>query len=125
MKSSLLLWIVKPEELDEAVEKIKQIWRPEGFIYIMQKHLEIPIEEFYIIWNTKYDFRYPNVIKLNRRGSTYFTIDAMNILSIRDRGKIDKEFTPNWEDYKYSILLSNRMGELNQIKTITYDIVKL
>ena len=124
MKKSLLLWIVPPEDLDEAVTKIKEIWKPEGFIYILQKQLEIPIEQFYIIWNTEYHFRYPGVIKVNRKGTTYFTIDALNVLSIKDRGVIDKEFIPNWDDYQYSILLSNKEGELNQIKTITYEIVK-
>ncbi len=124
MRKTLLLWIVPPEELDSAVGKIKEVWKPEGFIYILQRHLEIPIQQFYIIWNTEYFFRYPGVIKVNRKGSTYFTIDALNALSIKDRGKIDKEFTPNWDDYQYSILLSNKEGELNHIKTITYEIVK-
>lgn len=125
MRNTLLLWIVQPDELDEAVTKIKEIWKPIGFIYIMQRRFELPIENFYIVWNTEYDFRYPNVLKINRKGTTYFTIDALNLLSIMDSGKIDRDFTPNWEDYKYSILLSNKEGELNWIKTVTYDTVKI
>ena len=125
MRNTLLLWIVQPDELDEAVTKIKEIWKPSGFIYIMQRRFEIPIENFYIVWNTEYDFRYPSVLKINRKGTTYFTIDAINTLSIINSGKIDRDFTPNWEDYKYSILLSNKEGELNWIKTVTYDTVKI
>jgi hypothetical protein len=125
MRNTLLLWIVQPDELDEAVTKIKEIWKPSGFIYIMQRRFELPIENFYIVWNTEYDFRYPNVLKINRKGTTYFTIDALNLLSIQNSGKIDRDFTPNWEDYKYSILLSNKEGELNWIKTVTYDTVKI
>jgi hypothetical protein len=125
MRNTLLLWIVQPNELDEAVTKIKEIWKPIGFIYIMQRRFELPIENFYIVWNTEYDFRYPNVLKINRKGTTYFTIDALNLLSIQNSGKIDRDFTPNWEDYKYSILLSNKEGELNWIKTVTYDTVKI
>lgn len=125
MRNTLLLWIVQPDELDEAVTKIKEIWKPSGFIYIMQRRFELPIENFYIVWNTQYDFRYPNVLKINRKGTTYFTIDALNLLSIQNSGKIDRDFTPNWEDYKYSILLSNKEGELNWIKTVTYDTVKI
>lgn len=125
MRNTLLLWIVQPNELDEAVTKIKEIWKPNGFIYIMQRRFELPIENFYIVWNTEYDFRYPNVLKINRKGTTYFTIDALNLLSIQNSGKIDRDFTPNWEDYKYSILLSNKEGELNWIKTVTYDTVKI
>lgn len=125
MRNTLLLWIVQPDELDEAVTKIKEIWKPIGFIYIMQRRFELPIENFYIVWNTEYDFRYPNVLKINRKGTTYFTIDALNLLSIQNSGKIDRDFTPNWEDYKYSILLSNKEGELNWIKTVTYDTVKI
>ena len=125
MRNTLLLWIVQPNELDEAVTKIKEIWKPSGFIYIMQRRFELPIENFYIVWNTEYDFRYPNVLKINRKGTTYFTIDALNLLSIQNSGKIDRDFTPNWEEYKYSILLSNKEGELNWIKTVTYDTVKI
>ena len=125
MRNTLLLWIVQPDELDEAVTKIKEIWKPSGFIYIMQRRFELPIENFYIVWNTEYDFRYPNVLKINRKGTTYFTIDALNLLSIQNSGKIDRDFTPNWEEYKYSILLSNKEGELNWIKTVTYDTVKI
>jgi hypothetical protein len=125
MRNTLLLWIVQPNELDEAVTKIKEIWKPIGFIYIMQRRFELPIENFYIVWNTEYDFRYPNVLKINRKGTTYFTIDALNLLSIQNSGKIDRDFTPNWEDYKYSILLSNKEGELHWIKTVTYDTVKI
>lgn len=125
MRNTLLLWIVQPNELDEAVTKIKEIWKPIGFIYIMQRRFELPIENFYIVWNTEYDFRYPNVLKINRKGTTYFTIDALNLLSIQNSGKIDRDFTPNWEEYKYSILLSNKEGELNWIKTVTYDTVKI
>lgn len=125
MRKTLLLWIVQPEGLDEAVQKIKEIWKPDGFIYIMQRALEIPIQNFYIVWNTEYDFRYPGILKINRKGSTYFTIDAINTLSIINSGKIDREFTPNWEDWTYSILLSNKDGGLNHIKTVTYETVKI
>lgn len=122
---SLLLWIVQPDELDDAVAKIKEVWKPSGNIFILTQKLNIPISEFYLVWNTEYHFRYAGVIKLNRKGTTYFTIDALNALSIEANGKIDKDWSPDWDEYKYTILLSDKDGGCNKIKTGIYDIVKL
>lgn len=125
MKKSLLLWIVSPSELDIAVNTIKDIWKPEGNIYILKRKVEINPSEFFIIWNTEYFFRYKGVIKINRKGTTYFTIDAMNQLSIEAIGRIDKSFVPDWKRYEYRLLLTDSNGNLNEITTENYEVVKL
>lgn len=125
MKKSLLLWIVPPSELDIAVKTIKDIWKPEGNIYILKRKVEINPSEFFVIWNTEYFFRYKGVIKINRKGSTYFTIDAMNQLSIEAIGRIDKSFVPDWKRYEYRLLLTDSNGNLNEITTENYEVVKL
>lgn len=124
MKKSLLLWIVSPSELDIAVKTIKDIWKPEGNIYILKRKVEINPSEFFVIWNTEYFFRYKGVIKINRKGSTYFTIDAMNQLSIEAIGRIDKSFVPDWKRYEYRLLLTDSNGNLNEIATESYEVVK-
>ena len=124
MKKNLLLWIVTPSDLDIAVKTIKEVWKPEGNIYILKRKIEINPSEFFIIWNTEYFFRYKGVIKINRRGTTYFTIDALNQLSIEAVGKIDKTFVPDWERYRFRLLLTNSEGNLNEITTETYEVVK-
>lgn len=124
MKKSLLLWIVSPSELDLAVKTIKEVWKPEGNIYILKRRIEINPTEFFLIWNTEYFFRYKGVIKINRKGTTYFTIDAMNQLSIQALGRIDKSFVPDWNRYEYRLLLTDSEGNLNEITTESYEVVK-
>ena len=124
MKKSLLLWIVSPSELDLAVKTIKEVWKPEGKIYILKRRIEINPTEFFVIWNTEYFFRYKGVIKINRKGTTYFTIDAMNQLSIQALGRIDKSFVPDWNRYEYRLLLTDSEGNLNEIATESYEVVK-
>lgn len=124
MKKNLLLWIVTPSDLDIAVKTIKEVWKPEGNIYILKRKIEINPSEFFIIWNTEYFFRYKGVIKINRRGTTYFTIDALNQLSIGAVGKIDKSFVPDWDRYSYKLLLSNKEEGINEISTEIYEVVK-
>lgn len=125
MKKTLLLWIVTPSELDIAVRTIKDIWKPEGNIYILKRKVEINPSEFFVIWNTEYFFRYKGVIKINRKGATYFTIDAMNQLSIEAIGRIDKDFVPDWKRYEYKLLLTTSDGNLNEIATENYEVVKV
>jgi len=124
MKKSLLLWIVSPSELDLAVKTIKEVWKPEGNIYMLKRRIEINPTEFFLIWNTEYFFRYKGVIKINRKGTTYFTIDAMNQLSIQALGRIDKSFVPDWNRYEYRLLLTDSEGNLNEITTENYEVVK-
>jgi len=121
---NLLLWIVPPSELDLAVKTIKEVWKPEGSIYVLKRRIEVNPTDFFIIWNTDYFFRYRGVIKINRKGTTYFTIDAMNALSIQALGRIDKGFIPDWDNYRYRILLTNSEGEINEIATEIYEVVK-
>lgn len=121
---NLLLWIVPPSELDLAVKTIKEVWKPEGSIYVLKRRIEVNPTDFFIIWNTDYFFRYRGVIKINRKGTTYFTIDAMNALSIQALGRIDKGFIPDWDNYRFRILLTNSEGILNEISTEIYEVVK-
>ncbi len=116
------MWIVPPDKLDEVVANIKMLWKPEGKVFVFNKKWEIPPTEFYITWNTTYDFKMPGVIKINRRGTTLFTIDALNQLSIESNGKIDKEWSPDWENYRNHILLMKKDGSgVNQIETVIYE----
>lgn len=126
MKKSLLLWIVTPSELDNVVAKVKEVWKPEADIFVFVHRYEIPTSEFYVTWNTTYEFRMPGVIKINRKGSTLFTIDALNELSIKENGKIDKDWSPNWNEYENQILLTNREGlGITQIPTMIYEKIKI
>jgi hypothetical protein len=66
------------------------------------------------------------IIKMNKKKdtNTLFTIDALNALAVRDIGKVDREYTPDWEQYRNSLLLI-RDGELYIAKTKIKEIVKI
>jgi hypothetical protein len=66
------------------------------------------------------------IIKMNKKKdtNTLFTIDALNALAVRDIGKVDREYTPDWEQYRNSLLLI-RDGELYIAKTKVKEIVKI
>jgi len=51
-------------------------------------------------------------------------VDSVNELSMRTNGKIDKEWSPNWEEYRNSLLLM-RDGELAVIPTRLREIIRL
>jgi hypothetical protein len=66
------------------------------------------------------------IIKMNKKKdtNTLFTIDALNALAVRDIGRVDREYSPDWELYRNSLLLI-RDGELYIAKTKIKEIVKI
>lgn len=124
MKKSLLLWICPISELDVNVNKVKEVWRPES-IFVLVDRYEEQLTTAYISWNTEYHFRQEAVIKVNKKGTTIYTIDALNALSMHENGKIDKDWSPNWNEFENQILLSHPEGGIKQIATKIWDRIKL
>lgn len=104
------------------LQEIREIYRPDSNIFVIQNRYDDT--EIYITFNTEYNFKMPGYIKVNKKGSTIFTIDAVNELSIRETGKIDKSFVPNWNEFENCLLLI-RDGELNVIPTKIKEIIKI
>jgi hypothetical protein len=123
MKKSLLLCICDFSILDLKVNEIKEIWKPDR-IFILVERWEEPVTTAYITWNTEYEFKKGNIIKVNKKGTTIYTIDALNWLSVQENGVIDKKWSPDWNEYENQLLLSDREGGLKQIPTIVFDIIK-
>ena len=111
-KRVLLLCFSNKEDWEKDLADIKEIYRPEKGIFVLQNRFDE--NEIYITFNTKteYNFRRKGVIKINRaKGTgTLFTIDALNKLAIDELGYIDKEWIPNWNEFENCLLLIRGEG---------------
>jgi len=118
----LLMCFSNEDDYRSKLQQIREIYRPDSNIFVIQNRYDDT--EIYITFNTEYNFKMPGYIKVNKKGNTIFTIDAVNELSIRETGKIDKSFVPNWNEFENCLLLI-RDGELNVIPTKIKEIIKI
>ena len=123
MERVLLLCFSNTEDYRNQLQEIREIFRPEEGIFILDSENE---NEVFITFNTSYNFRMGGYIKVNKNKSTntIFTIDALNALAVREIGKISRDFVPDWEKYRNSLLLI-RDGELYIAKTKIKEIIKI
>ena len=123
MERVLLLCFSNTEDYRNQLQEIREIFRPEEGIFILDSENE---NEVFITFNTSYNFRMGGYIKVNKNKSTntIFTIDALNALAVREIGKISRDFVPDWEEYRNSLLII-RDGEVVKIKTKLKGIIKL
>ena len=110
------------DDYRSKLQQIREIYRPDSNIFVIQNRYDDT--EIYITFNTEYNFKMPGYIKVNKKNTTIFTIDAVNHLSIQETGKIDKSFVPNWNEFENCLLLI-RDGELNVIPTKIKEIIKI
>ena len=120
----LLMSFSNEDEYKTHLQVIREIYRPDSSLFVLQNcdnHNEI-----FITFNTEYNFKTPGIIKIHkkRETNTLFSVDAVNHLSIQENGKIDKEWSPNWEEYRNCLLLM-RDGDLCVIPTKIREIIKL
>lgn len=109
------------DEYKNKLQEIREIFRPDTGIFV----LEGDGDEIFLTFNTTYDFRMGGYIKVNKKKENriIFTIDALNHLSMEANGSIVKDWSPNWDDYRNSILLV-RNDEFVQIKTKLKEVIK-
>ena len=120
----LLMSFSNEGEYRTHLQVIREIYRPDSSLFVLQNSDND--DEIFITFNTEYNFKTPGIIKIHkkRETNTLFSVDSVNELSIRTNGKIDKEWIPNWEDYRNSLLLM-RDGDLCIIPTKIKEIIKL
>lgn len=120
MEKVLLMCFSNSAEYKTKLQEIREIYRPERGIFVLESDSEI-----FLTFNTSYDFRMSGFIKINKKRdyNVLFTIDAINWLSAEANGVVVKDWIPNWELYKNSILLL-RNEEFTQIRTKLKEIIK-
>jgi len=120
----LLMSFSNEGEYKTHLQVIREIYRPDSSIFVIQNRYDD--NEIFITFNTQYNFKTPGIIKIHkkRETNTLFSVDAVNHLSIQENGKIDKEWSPNWEEFNNCLLLM-RDGDLAVIPTKVREIIKL
>jgi hypothetical protein len=120
----LLMSFSSEDEYKTHLQVIREIYRPDSSLFVLQNRDND--NEIFITFNTEYNFKTPGIIKIHkkRETNTLFSVDSVNELSMRTNGKIDKEWSPNWEEYRNSLLLM-RDGELAVIPTRLREIIRL
>ena len=120
----LLLSFSTLEEYRSELQRIREVYRPESNIFVLE-NIDEPTE-VYVTFNTTYNFKMSGIIKMNKNKdtNTLFTIDALNTLAVNEIGKVSRDFVPDWEKYRNSLLLI-RDGELYIAKTKIKEIIKI
>ena len=126
MKKSLLLKVSERSKLDEDIATIKQVFQPTQPIFILRERFGNEDEvEYFITFNTEYNFRLNGVIRVHKKNTTIYSIDALNRLAISEVGKAGRDFVPNWSEYENCILLSSlEEGKVNIIPSSVFEVIK-
>ena len=126
MKKSLLLKVSERSKLDEDIATIKQVFQPTQPIFILRERFGNEDEvEYFITFNTEYNFRLNGVIRVHKKNTTIYSIDALNRLAISEVGKAGRDFVPNWSEYETCILLSAlEEGKVNIIPSSVFEVIK-
>ncbi len=114
MKKVLLMSITKKSDWLSKLQDLREIYRPEGKILVFQNRMDDEDDRIWITFNTNSEYKFisEGVIRINRNkeSSTLFTIDAINALSIRDTGGINKDYIPNWREFENCLIINNKEG---------------
>jgi len=120
----LLMCFSSTEDYRNKLQEIREVFRPNSNIFVLDNRFDE--NEIFITFNTEYNFKIAGCIKINKvkSSNTLFSIDAINELSIRETGAVDKKFVPNWNEFENCLLLM-RNGELAVIPTRIKEIIKI
>ena len=128
MKRVLLMSITNKDEWLSKLQDLREIYRPIGKIFVFRNRMDDEDDRIWITFNTDSEYRFitNGVLRVNRNKdtSTLFTIDAVNALSIREKGIIDKGFVPNWREYENCLIINNREG-FNVIPLVIHQTYEL
>ncbi len=120
--------ITNKDEWLSKLQDLREIYRPIGKIFVFRNRMDDEDDRIWITFNTDSEYRFitNGVLRVNRNKdtSTLFTIDAVNALSIRETGVIDKGFVPNWREYENCLIINNREG-FNVIPLVIHQTYEL
>ena len=128
MKKVLLMSITNKEGWLSELQDLREIYRPEGKMLVFNNKMDEGDERVWITFNTnsEYNFKRDGVVRINRNKdtNTLFSINAINELSIRETGKIDKGFKPDWNEYENCLVIKGLEG-LSVIPTKLIKVIQL
>jgi len=129
MQTQLLCTFTSKDELQNTLQRIRETYYlVYNYIYVLQNKSNL--EELFITYNidTQYKPTYPlrDTILVHRKkqSNTLYTINSLNeLVKELNGGKLDKNFTVDWDMFKNCIIVTNTEG-VKKISTRVFEVIE-
>ena len=129
MQTQLLCTFTTKDELQYTLQQIRETYHlVYNYIYVLQNKSNL--EELFVTYNidTQYKPTYPlrDTILVHRKkqSNTLYTINSLNeLVKELNGGKMDKNFTVDWDMFKNCIIVTNTEG-IKKISTRVYEVIE-
>jgi hypothetical protein len=129
MQTQLLCTFTSKDELQNTLQRIRETYYlVYNYIYVLQNKSNL--EELFITYNidTQYKPTYPlrDTILVHRKkqSNTLYTINSLNeLVKELNGGKLDKNFTIDWDMFKNCIIVTNTEG-VKKISTRVFEVIE-
>jgi hypothetical protein len=129
MQTQLLCTFTSKDELQNCLQRIRETYHlVYNYIYVLQNKSNL--EELFVTYNidTQYKPTYPlrDTILVHRKkqSNTLYTINSLNeLVKELNGGKMDKNFTIDWDMFKNCIIVTNTEG-VKKISTRVYEVIE-
>ena len=129
MQTQLLCTFTSKDELQNTLQRIRETYYlVYNYIYVLQNKSNL--EELFITYNidTQYKPTYPlrDTILVHRKkqSNTLYTINSLNeLVKELNGGKMDKNFTVDWDMFKNCIIVTNTEG-VKKISTRVFEVIE-
>lgn len=129
MQTQLLCTFTSKDDLHSTLQRIRETYHlVYNYIYVLQNKSNL--EELFVTYNidTQYKPTYPlrDTILVHRKkqSNTLYTINSLNeLVKELNGGKMDKNFTVDWDMFKNCIIVTNTEG-VKKISTRVYEVIE-
>lgn len=129
MQTQLLCTFTSKDDLQNCLQRIRETYHlVYNYIYVLQNKSNL--EELFVTYNidTQYKPTYPlrDTILVHRKkqSNTLYTINSLNeLVKELNGGKMDKNFTVDWDMFKNCIIVTNTEG-VKKISTRVYEVIE-
>ena len=129
MQTQLLCTFTSKDELQNCLQRLRETYHlVYNYIYVLQNKSNL--EELFVTYNidTQYKPTYPlrDTILVHRKkqSNTLYTINSLNeLVKELNGGKMDKNFTIDWDMFKNCIIVTNTEG-VKKISTRVYEVIE-
>lgn len=129
MQTQLLCTFTTKDELQHTLQQIRETYHlVYNYIYVLQNKSNL--EELFVTYNidTQYKPTYPlkDTILVHRKkqSNTLYTINALNeLVKELNGGKVDKNYTVDWDMFKNCIIVTNTEGT-KKISTRIFEVIE-
>lgn len=127
IKSSILLSIVKKENLWKLIDSLKEDLQPEQFLVLKSTNNHQYQDFFFVICQSTIGRNEPvkhRFTVVHKKGRCYYTINALNALvALENDGVPDENYIIDWQKYQNMIFFMNKDKQLVQLKTRLYKMI--